>query len=252
MNTFFFVSFFVLFLFLCPQDPNIGAIVITGSEKAFAAGADIKEMKDKTHMEAHKMDMLATWQNVSKIRTPIIAAVNGYALGGGCELAMMADIIIAGEGAKFGQPEITIGTIPGCGGTQRLTRVVGKSKAMELILTGNMMDAVTAEKAGLVSKVVAGPELMGEAMKMASKIASFSKPVTLMAKEAVNVAYESNLDQGILFEKRLFHSTFGTVCISMAILSSSVPVLSFFFFLSCSSSRACNIYVYQIFPHLFV
>jgi len=191
-------------------DQDIGAIVITGSERAFAAGADIKEMKDQTYMSAYNSNMLSRWHNITKIRTPVIAAVNGHALGGGCELAMMCDIIIAGDKAKFGQPEIALGTIPGCGGTQRLTRAIGKSKAMEKILTGEPITAQEAEKAGLVSKVVPAAELVNKAVETASKIASFSKPVVSLAKEAVNAAYETTLDQGVLFERRLFHSTFAT------------------------------------------
>lgn len=191
-------------------DPEIGAIVITGSERAFAAGADIKEMSSKTYIDAYQSEMLAFWHDLTRIKTPIIAAVNGYALGGGCELAMMCDIILAGDKAVFGQPEVTIGTIPGCGGTQRLTRAVGKSKAMELILTGNQFSAQEAEKHGLVSRVVPAAELVNEAVKLGERIASFSKPVIAMAKEAVNAAYETTLQQGILFERRLFHSTFAT------------------------------------------
>jgi enoyl-CoA hydratase/carnithine racemase len=191
-------------------DPNIGAMVITGSEKAFAAGADIKEMSQKTYMEAYKTDMLGDWNNVTKVRKPVIAAVNGYALGGGCELAMMCDMIYAGEKAKFGQPEITIGTIPGCGGTQRLIRAIGKSKAMELILTGNQLSAHEAEQAGLVSRVVPAGELVEEAVKTAEKIASFSSPAVIMCKEAVNASYEQTLAQGVEFERRLFHSSFAT------------------------------------------
>jgi len=191
-------------------DQEIGAIVITGSERAFAAGADIKEMKDQTYMSAYKSNMLSPWHNITKIRTPVIAAVNGHALGGGCELAMMCDIIIAGDKAKFGQPEIMLGTIPGCGGTQRLTRAIGKSKAMEMILTGEPITAQDAEKAGLVSKVVPAAELVTKAIETATKIASFSKPIVSLAKEAVNSAHETTLEQGVIFERRLFHSTFAT------------------------------------------
>jgi len=191
-------------------DDSIGAIVITGSEKAFAAGADIKEMKDKTFIEAYSQDFInpKAWERVTLSRKPIIAAVAGFALGGGCELAMMCDFILAGENAKFGQPEITIGTIPGAGGTQRLTRFVGKSKAMEMVLTGRMIDAAEAERCGLVSRVVPVADLVEEAVKVATKICSFSRPVTLMAKESVNRAYETTLAEGIKFERRLFHSTF--------------------------------------------
>jgi len=192
------------------SDPEVGCIVITGSEKAFAAGADIKEMSSRTFPDTYKTNMLASWHNLTRVSTPIIAAVNGYALGGGCELAMMCDIIIAGDKAKFGQPEVTIGTIPGCGGTQRLTRAIGKSKAMEMILTGNQMTAQDAEKAGLVSRVVPADKLVTEAMETATKIASFSKPIVGMCKEAVNSAFENTLSQGVVFERRLFHSTFAT------------------------------------------
>lgn len=191
------------------KDPEIGAILITGSEKAFAAGADIKEMKDKEYPQTYTMNMLEHWENVNKIRKPTIAAVNGYALGGGCELAMMCDIILAGDNAKFGQPEITLGTIPGMGGTQRLTRAIGKSRAMELILTGDFMDAQEALQRGLVSRVVKADMLVNEARNVARKIASFSKPVVMMAKECVNQAYEENLQNGLKFERRVFHSTFG-------------------------------------------
>jgi len=192
------------------KDESIGCIIITGSEKAFAAGADIKEMKDQTFITAYRSNMLAFWHDVTRIRKPIIAAVNGYALGGGCELAMMCDIIIAGDKARFAQPEILLGTIPGCGGTQRLTRVVGKSKAMEWCLTGEQFSAEVAEKAGLVSRVVPAAQLLDEAVKTASKIASMSKPIVTLVKDAVNASYETTLEQGILFERRLFYSTFAT------------------------------------------
>jgi len=191
-------------------DEDIGAIVITGSTKAFAAGADIKEMSSKTYMQAYRSDMLSTWHDITLIKKPVIAAVSGYALGGGCELAMMCDLIIAGDTAKFGQPEITIGTIPGCGGTQRLTRAIGKSKAMEMILTGSQMNALDAEKAGLVARVVASDQLIDTAVATAQTIASHSKPIVSLAKECVNAAYETTLQQGVLFERRLFHSTFAT------------------------------------------
>jgi enoyl-CoA hydratase/carnithine racemase len=190
------------------EDPKIAAIIITGSDKAFAAGADIKEMADQTYMTAYKKNMLAFWHDFTHFQKPTIAAVNGYALGGGCELAMMCDIIIAGEKAKFGQPEVKIGTIPGCGGTQRLTRAVGKSKAMEWILTGDMFTAQQAESAGLVSRVVPVDKLMDEAMATAEKIAKNSIPIIALAKESVNAAYETTLQQGVVFERRLFHSTF--------------------------------------------
>jgi len=166
-------------------------------------------MASQTYVSAYSTDMLADWHDITKIKKPIIAAVNGYALGGGCELAMCCDIILAGDKAVFGQPEVKLGTIPGCGGTQRLTRSVGKSKAMELILTGNNLSAVDAERFGLVSRVVPADELVNEAVKMAQQIAEYSKPVIALAKEAVNEAYESSLRSGVIFERRLFHSTFG-------------------------------------------
>ena len=189
-------------------DPKIGAMVITGNAKAFAAGADIKEMATQTFDNVQRNDMLAHWANLTKIRKPVIAAVNGYALGGGCELAMMCDIILAGESAKFGQPEILLGTIPGCGGTQRLTRAIGKSKAMEMILTGSRLSAQEAQQSGLVSRVVPADQLVDEAIKVGNTIASFSQPAVAIAKEAVNNAFESSLTNGILFERRVFHSTF--------------------------------------------
>jgi len=190
---------------------EIGAIVLTGSEKAFAAGADIKEMADKTYMDAYLEDFITDgWERVSTVRKPIIAAVAGYAVGGGCEVAMMCDFIIAADNAKFGQPEITLGTIPGAGGTQRLTRFVGKSKAMDMCLTGRMMDAAEAERAGLASRVVAPENLLDEAIKTAQRIAKLSRPVAIMAKECVNRAYETTLEEGIRFERRIFQSTFAT------------------------------------------
>tara|TARA_R110002072_G_scaffold129077_1_gene267377 strand:+ start:147 stop:923 length:777 start_codon:yes stop_codon:yes gene_type:complete len=192
-------------------DDNIGCIVLTGSEKAFAAGADIKEMAGKSYMDAYLADFITNgWERVTTCRKPVVAAVAGYALGGGCELAMMCDFIIAADNAKFGQPEITIGTIPGAGGTQRLTRFVGKSKAMEMVLTGRMMDAEEAERAGLVSRVVPAESLMEEALQAASTISGLSRPVVMMAKEAVDRAYETTLSEGVRFERRLFHSTFAT------------------------------------------
>ncbi len=191
-------------------DEAIGCIVLTGSEKAFAAGADIKEMQSKTYVEAYMENFLHDWERVTHCRMPVIAAVAGYALGGGCELAMMCDFIIAADTAVFGQPEINLGVIPGVGGTQRLTRLVGKSKAMEMCLTGRNMDAEEAERAGLVSRVVPANKLIEEALKVAGKIASFSSPAVAMAKESVARAYETTLAEGIRFERRLFHSLFAT------------------------------------------
>ncbi|XP_051167901.1 probable enoyl-CoA hydratase, mitochondrial [Leptopilina boulardi] len=192
------------------NENSIAAIVITGSEKAFAAGADIKEMQNNNYSDCIKGNFLTHWNGVSVARKPIIAAVNGYALGGGCELAMMCDIIYAGDKARFGQPEITIGTIPGAGGTQRLTRVVGKSKAMEIVLTGNQINAEEAEKCGLVSKVYPADKLVSEAIKLGEKIASHSPLIVSMAKESVKKAYETTLEEGLHFEKRMFHGTFAT------------------------------------------
>ncbi len=192
-------------------DDNIGCIVLTGSEKAFAAGADIKEMATKSYMDVYLADFITKkWGRTATCRKPVIAAVAGYALGGGCELAMMCDFILAADNARFGQPEITIGTIPGSGGTQRLTRFVGKSKAMEMCLTGRQMDAAEAERAGLVSRVVSVADLLDEAIKVAERIASMSRPIVMMAKEAVNRAFETTMEEGIRFERRLFHSTFAT------------------------------------------
>lgn len=192
-------------------DGNIGAIVVTGSDRAFAAGADIKEMKDRTFIDVLTSDFITkSWERLAQCRKPTIAAVAGYALGGGCEIAMMCDIIIAAETAKFGQPEITIGTIPGAGGTQRLTRAVGKAKAMDLVLTGRMMDAAEAERSGLVARVVPADKLLEEALAIAAKIASFSLPAVLIAKEAVNQAFETGLAEGLKFERRVFHATFAT------------------------------------------
>jgi len=190
------------------NDDGIGCIVITGSDKAFAAGADIKEMQSKTYMQAFKEDFIAKWYAVANARKPIVAAVAGFALGGGCELAMMCDIIIAADTAKFGQPEIKLGVMPGSGGTQRLIRQVGKAKAMELCLTGRMMDAVEAEKANLVARVVPAASLMDEAMKTAEAIASMSLPIAMMTKETINRAYETSLSEGVRFERRVFHSQF--------------------------------------------
>jgi enoyl-CoA hydratase len=191
-------------------DPAIGAIVLTGTEKAFAAGADIKEMQDKTFADAFLGDFISRWENVSKTRKPIIAAVAGFALGGGCEIAMMCDIIIAAESARFGQPEIGLGTMPGAGGTQRLPRFIGKAKAMDLCLTGRMMEAAEAERAGLVSRVVPDADLLDEARKIAERVASLSRPIAMMVKESVNRAYETTLSEGVRFERRLFHATFAT------------------------------------------
>jgi len=192
-------------------DDGIGAIVITGSDKAFAAGADIGAMKDRGYMDVYKGEYITrNWERIKSIRKPLIAAVAGYALGGGCELAMMCDILIAADTAKFGQPEIKLGIIPGAGGTQRLTRAVGKAKAMDLVLTGRMMDAAEAERAGLVSRVLPADKLIDEALAAAERIAEFSLPSVMMAKEAVNRAYEAPLAEGILFERRLFHALFAT------------------------------------------
>lgn len=192
------------------QDPEVGCIVLTGSEKAFAAGADIKEMKDKEYPQTYMIDMLSWWEGVAQTRKPLIGAVNGYALGGGCELAMMCDILLAGKNAKFGQPEINLGTIPGMGGTQRLTHAIGKSRAMEMVLTGEFMDAEEAASRGLVSRVYPTENLVEEALKMARKIAGQSKPITIMAKECVNQALEVGLQQGLKYERRVFHATFAT------------------------------------------
>ena len=190
-------------------NPGIGCVVLTGSDKAFAAGADIKEMKDQTYQDVFLKDFITVgWEKVSQVRKPIIAAVAGYALGGGCEMAMMCDFIIAADTAKFGQPEITLGTIPGAGGTQRLPRFVGKSKAMDLVLTGRMMDAAEAERCGLVSRVVPLADLMNDAIATAEKIAGMSLPATMVAKEAVNRAFETTLSEGVRFERRTFHATF--------------------------------------------
>jgi enoyl-CoA hydratase len=192
-------------------DDDVGAIVLTGNEKAFAAGADIKEMSDRSYMDVFLSDFITKkWERLASCRKPTIAAVAGYALGGGCELAMMCDIVIAADNAKFGQPEITIGAIPGSGGTQRLPRFVGKAKAMEMCLTGRMMDAEEAERAGLVSRIVPASDVIDEAMKVAERIADMSRPMVMMVKESVNRAYETTLAEGVRFERRLFHSTFAT------------------------------------------
>jgi enoyl-CoA hydratase len=191
-------------------DTNIGCILITGSEKAFAAGADIKEMVDKEHMDAFLNNFGANEDAIARARKPTVAAVAGFALGGGCEFAMQCDIVIAADNAKFGQPEIKLGVIPGYGGTQRLTHAVGKAKAMDLILTGRMMDPAEAERSGLVARVVPVASLMDEAMKVAETIASMSLPSVLSAKEAVNRAFETSLAEGVLFERRVFHALFAT------------------------------------------
>jgi enoyl-CoA hydratase len=192
-------------------DDKIGAVVITGSDKAFAAGADIKEMSGRSYMDVYLADFItAGWERVTTCRKPIVAAVAGYALGGGCELAMMCDTIIAADTAKFGQPEITLGVIPGAGGTQRLTRFVGKAKAMDMVLTGRMMDAAEAERSGLVSRVVPAATLLDEAVALAARIAEMSRPAVMLAKESVNRAYETTLSEGVRFERRVFHSLFAT------------------------------------------
>ena len=192
------------------KNDAIGAIVLTGSEKAFAAGADIKEMKDLSFPQTYLDDFISSWDRVGQRRKPIIAAVSGFALGGGCELAMMCDFIIASDTAKFGQPEIRLGIMPGAGGSQRLTRMIGKAKAMDMCLTSRMMDAVEAERAGLVSRIVPVASLLDEAMKAAATIASFSRASVVMTKESVNRAYESTLSEGIRFERRMFLSLFAT------------------------------------------
>jgi enoyl-CoA hydratase len=192
-------------------DDAIGAVVITGSEKAFAAGADIKEMQTRSFVDVYVADFVTKgWERVTTCRKPIVAAVAGFALGGGCELAMMCDTIIAAESARFGQPEINLGIIPGAGGTQRLTRFVGKAKAMDMVLTGRMMDAAEAERSGLVSRIVPNDKLVDEAVKMAAQIATLSRPSVFAAKEAVNRAYETTLAEGVRFERRLFHAMFAT------------------------------------------
>lgn len=192
-------------------DDVVGCIIITGSEKAFAAGADIAAMADYSYMDVYKGEYITrNWEQIRSIRKPVIAAVAGYALGGGCELAMMCDFIIAAETAKFGQPEIKLGTIPGAGGTQRLPRAISKAKAMDMCLTGRLMDAAEAERAGLVSRVVPADKLLGEAIAAAETISNMSLPIVMMAKEAINRAYETTLAEGVKYERRLFHSTFAT------------------------------------------
>jgi enoyl-CoA hydratase len=192
-------------------DEAIGAIVIAGSERAFAAGADIKEMAEKTYMQAYQEDFITSgWERVAQCRKPVVAAVQGVALGGGCEIAMMCDIVIAADTARFGQPEILLGVLPGAGGTQRLPRFIGKAKAMDLCLTGRMMDAAEAERAGLVARVVPADKLLDEAIGVATRIAEMSRPIAMMVKESVNRAFETTLSEGVRFERRLFHSTFAT------------------------------------------
>jgi enoyl-CoA hydratase len=191
-------------------DADVGCILLTGSEKAFAAGADIKEMADQSYIDISRADYTADYERLARVRKPLIAAVAGFALGGGCELAMMCDLIIAADNAKFGQPEIKLGVIPGIGGTQRLTRAVGKAKAMDLILTGRMMDAAEAERSGLVARVVPAARLMEEAIKVAETIAAMSQPSLLAAKEAVNRSFETSLAEGVRFERRVFHALFAT------------------------------------------
>jgi len=191
------------------SDENIGCIVLTGNEKAFAAGADIAFMKDFDHMHAYKTDFITrNWERIKTARKPVIAAVSGFALGGGCEMAMMCDMIFAADSAKFGQPEIRIGILPGAGGTQRLPRAIGKAKAMDLCLTARLMDAREAEQAGLVARVIPAAELLEETLQAAASIASYSLPVAMMIKESINRAFESPLNEGLLFERRVFHSVF--------------------------------------------
>lgn len=192
------------------RDPECGCVVITGSAKAFAAGADIKEMSPQGYMDMYLADWFTAWDRLGQLRTPTIAAVAGYALGGGCELAMLCDILLAADTAVFGQPEIKLGVIPGIGGSQRLTRAVGKAKAMDLVLTGRTMDAVEAERAGLVSRIVPAAELLAEALAVAEVVAGMSLPVAMMAKEAVGRAFETTLAEGVRFERRLFHAVFAT------------------------------------------
>jgi len=191
-------------------DDTIGALVLTGSDKAFAAGADIREMVERDFISATASDFIAPWQKIAEHRKPLIAAVAGFALGGGCELAMMCDLILAADTARFGQPEINLGTIPGAGGTQRLIRAIGKAKAMELILTGRTMDAAEAERSGLVARVVPAAELIEEAVRVGETIAAKSRPIVAMAKDAVNAAYEASLSEGLKIERRLFYATFAT------------------------------------------
>jgi len=205
------ISELALALDMFESDDAIGAIILTGNDKAFAAGADVKEMAGKTYPEIYLEDFITHgWERVGECRKPVVAAVAGFALGGGCEIAMMCDIVIAADTARFGQPEITLGTMPGAGGTQRLSRFVGKAKAMDLCLTGRMMDAAEAERAGLVSRIVPAADLLGEAIKVAERIIQMSRPIAMMVKESVNRGYETTLAEGVRFERRLFHSTFAT------------------------------------------
>ncbi|MCI3934803.1 enoyl-CoA hydratase [Streptomyces sp. AN091965] len=192
------------------RSPDVGCIVLTGSAKAFAAGADIKEMRPRGYLDMYLSDWFTAWDRLAQLRTPTVAAVSGYALGGGCELAMLCDVLLASDTAVFGQPEIKLGVIPGIGGSQRLTRAVGKAKAMELCLTGRTMDAAEAERAGLVSRVVPAEDLLAEALAVAETVAGMSLPVAMMAKEAVNRAFETTLTEGVRFERRLFHAVFAT------------------------------------------
>jgi enoyl-CoA hydratase len=191
-------------------DPEVGCIVLTGSTKAFAAGADIKEMQPRTYQEMYAADWFGPWDRLSAVRTPLVAAVSGYALGGGCELAMLCDTIIASETARFGQPEVKLGVMPGIGGSQRLTRFVGKAKAMDMCLTGRMMDAQEAERSGLVSRVVPADRLLDDAIELASTIAGMSKPITMMITESIDRSYETSLAEGVRFERRVFHAAFAT------------------------------------------
>lgn len=191
-------------------DPDIHCVILTGNERAFAAGADIKEMQPKSFVSAYAENFIMSWDRLASFRKPVIAAVAGYALGGGCEIAMMCDIIIAADNAKFGQPEISLGVMPGAGGTQRMTRIIGKAKAMDMCLTGRLMAAEEAERCGLVSRIVATDQLLNEARITARKIASFSLPITMIAKESINRAYETTLTEGLRFERRMFHAMFAT------------------------------------------
>jgi enoyl-CoA hydratase len=191
-------------------DEAIGAIVLTGSERAFAAGADITEMQGLSYVDVFLNDFIAPWERLTRVRKPVIAAVAGFALGGGCELALMCDIVLAADTAKFGQPEITLGLIPGAGGSQRLARAIGKAKTMDMVLTGRMIDAAEAERSGLVARLVPAAELVETAVSVATRIAAMSRPAVLMAKEAVNRAFEGPLAEGIRTERRLFHSLFAT------------------------------------------